>query len=1117
MKRKAIDPELLRDRLSVAQGKQYWRSIEELTDDPSVADMLQREFPDHADDWTDRPSRRRFLMLMGASFALAGAVGCRPPTGVIMPYVRQPENLILGKPLYYATAMTISGFGTGLLVESHEGRPTKIEGNPSHPASLGATSVFHQAATLSMYDPDRSQTIQFRANPSNWTDLLDQLRNRLKPNRGKGFAILSEAVGSPTLLEQKAEFLKAWPEAKWYTYEPVNQDNARDGAKLAFGKPLHSYLNLTDADIIVTLDADILGHGPQQISNANQFAARRKNVSHEKPNMNRLYVVESDFSITGSRADHRLPLRPSLIQTYARALAKAVDPSLACGSDESKLIPPQWIKEVAEDLKKHKGRCVVVAGDGQPPAVHALAYAMNEKLGNIGKTVLLTEINDAMKDNSLASITELKNAIEKDEVSTLIVLSGNPAYTTPSDLGFAKLLETKLKDKPIKEWLSVHLGTHFDETSRACHWHVTQTHFLEKWSDAFAFDGTVSIVQPLIAPLYASRSMHELLGGLTGAAAMDGSYTWDERAPYAIVQDYWKKKLPQGVKDFETWWKESIHDGVCKGTKWATITAPLDAALVKKLQDLKITEPKEYDLTIAPDYAVYDGRYSNNGWLQEWPKPITKLSWDNALIVSPATAAKLKVGNRVGTMKGGEHGDMYADRVIIKIGQRQIDVPVWIVPGHADDAVTLHMGYGRSFAGKVGNNTGFNANALRETRPEWFVTGALITKSRAKPFNLACQQGHHSVEGRDIVRSGTLAEYKKDSHFATQNDHFFPATAEEYLKEKEGKHDHKKSEKNGAEKGEKHDGDKHHHHRKPLPTLLHNDFPYEGYKWGMAIDLSACTGCGACVIACQAENNSPVIGKDQVTRGREMHWMRIDRYFETPIPQGEKKSYVAIHSDEVQVHFQPMLCQHCENAPCEIVCPVAATVHSDEGTNDMAYNRCVGTRYCANNCPYKVRRFNFLAYTDYATPQLRMLYNPDVTVRTRGVMEKCTFCIQRISYAHIEAGKEYLAELDYEAATKKSKPEKESRKDPNGRKVKGRELAYIRDGEVVTACQSACPATAIAFGDLNDKKSEVYKLHNSDLRYDVLGELGTRPRVAYLAELRNPNPAMASDVSKEKK
>jgi molybdopterin-containing oxidoreductase family iron-sulfur binding subunit len=1061
MKRTPADPELLKDRLAPLQGKQYWRAVEELADDPASREMLEREFPDHASSFTDPVSRRRFLMLMGASLALAGASGCRPPTGKIVPFIRQPEGVIPGRPLFYATTMPLAGWGTGLLAVSHEGRPTKVEGNEKHPSSRGGTSAIHQAAILGLYDPYRSQTAKLRGQPRPLGDVLGDLRKRLAAGKGKGFALLTGLVGSPTLHALIQGFLKGYPEARHFQHEPVHRDNAIVGARLAFARDTHVVHHVEKADIVVSLDANFLAEGPAHLADARAFATRRK-----PEGMNRLYVLETDLTVTGATADNRLALKPSRIEAFARGLAERLELKDA---RPPKLSPEEarWADVIAADLKNAgKGKSLVIAGDGQPPAVHALAHAMNASLGSHGATVSLLEPPLPARTEAGTGLKAFREALEAGELDTLLIVDCNPAYTAPADLPIARLLEAALK-KP--KWLAVHLGQAFDETARLCHWHIPQTHFLEQWGDAVGHDGTASIIQPLIAPLYESKSAIEVLAGLTRVPESD---TYDTRTPLDILKAHWR---PKATGDFDAWWQTVLHDGVIAGTEGKHVPSPIDPALFhkKEMQPREASESKGLELRLAAEPGVFDGQFANNGWLQEWPRPITRLTWDNALLVSPRTAAELKLNSGTANGRGGEHGNAYGDVVSVTHGRYSLDVPVWVVPGHADGAATLYLGYGRTRAGKVGTGAGFDAYKLRLSISQWAVSGVQVNrKGRRHP--LACVQGHSSMEGRDLVRSATLTQWRHDPNFATKPDEHRPGFVD-------------------AGGGR----------RKPL-TLYPPQHEYTGYRWGMAVDLSSCTGCGACVVACHAENNSPIVGKEEVMRGREMHWLRIDRYFQT----GREKKPLA-EMEHPNVYFQPVMCQHCEQAPCELVCPVEATAHGDEGTNDMAYNRCVGTRYCANNCPYKVRRFNFLQYADFDTPSFKLMYNPEVTVRSRGVMEKCTFCIQRVSAARIVAATEAMDELDLPAALQK-------RRDDNGpggqpRRHDGKEVPLIRDGEVLTACQSACPSSAIVFGDLNDRKSQVRRMHESALRYDLLGELGTRPRVAYLASVRNPSPDLPSE------
>jgi MoCo/4Fe-4S cofactor protein with predicted Tat translocation signal len=1022
-----LDLDAVRLRLAEARGKHYWRSLEELADTEAFQELLHREFPQGATEWTDPLSRRQFLTLMGASLALAGLTGCSRPTEKILPYVRQPEEIIPGKPLFFATAMTLGGLATGLLVESHEGRPTKVEGNPDHPASLGATDAFAQAAVLGLYDPDRSQSVAYLGRIRGWSDAVGALRTAMSLQRekqGAGLRILTETVGSPTLAAQLQALLKDYPAAKWHQYEPAGTDSARAGARLAFGADVGHHYRFDKADVVLSLEADFLSCGPAHLRYVRDFTARRR-VRGDKADMNRLYVVECELSPTGAVADHRLPLRAGQVEGFALHLAATL--GVRTGPPNQPLPPgaDRWGAAVARDLQQHKGSSLIVAGDQQPAAVHALAHGLNNLLGNAGKTVIYTDPVEARPVDQTVSLRELVQDMDEGRVEVLLILGDNPVFTAPVDLHFAESL--------AKVPLRVHLGLYNDETAAQCHWHIPEAHFLESWSDARAFDGTASIVQPLIAPLYNGKSAHELLAALGEQP---------DRTAYEIVQghwrDYWRQQGSSG--DFDSFWQRSVHDGVIAGTALPPKQVSLKPDWAKAPATPQPSD-KGLEIIFRPDPALLDGRFANNGWLQELPRPITKLTWDNAAIVSPTTAKQLGVGYAPGNRSGG-HGQTITDVVELRYGDRTVKAPVWIQPGHADDTITIHLGHGRTRAGKVGTGTGFNAYLLRTSEAPWIGQGVSVRKTGER-YQLACVQFHHLMEGRDLIRAGTLAEYRKNPSLEPPKPEANPATARE----------------SRAERPEKET------HGKRVPLSLYPGFEYHGYKWGMSIDLSACVGCSACVVACQAENNIPVVGKPGVLQGREMHWLRIDSYYEGNL-------------DNPKTYFQPVPCMQCENAPCELVCPVEATAHSDDGLNDMVYNRCVGTRYCSNNCPYKVRRFNFLQYSDYATQSLRLMYNPDVTVRSRGVMEKCTYCVQRIRNAQMEADKQ-------------------------GRRV--------RDGEILTACQAACPASAIIFGDINDAKSEVAQLKAEPRDYALLAELNTRPRTTYLAAVRNPNPELEAD------
>ncbi|HVH26261.1 MAG TPA: TAT-variant-translocated molybdopterin oxidoreductase [Vicinamibacterales bacterium] len=1006
-----MSPSGLRD----GQGE-WWRTLDERAGDPAFRERLQNEFPSllpDLDALADPVARRKFLKLMGASVALAGLTACtRQPAEKIVPYVRQPEEIVPGRPLYFATAMTLGGVATGLLVESHEGRPTKIEGNPLHPGSVGATDIFAQAAILDLYDPDRSQTLLNLGEIRPWPRFLGAIRSMLQaqsPIGGSGLRILTETVSSPTLAAQIRDLLARYPNARWHQWDAVSDDNARTGARLAFGRYVGHQYRFENADLVLALDADVLSRGPGCLRYTRDFSARRR--PEAAAGMSRLYAIESAPSSTGARADHRLPMRPRDIEVAARLIAAGVGvANLAADSSTLSESARRWIDAVVRDLRAQQGRSLVIAGEGQPPSVHALTHGINAALGNAGRTVVYTEPVEAEPTDQLQSLRTLAADMTAGRVDALLILGGNPAYTAPADLQFAAAMS--------KVPFCAHLSLYDDETSALCHWHIPEAHFLESWSDARAYDGTVSIVQPLIAPLYDGKSAHELMAATSDRPGRSG---------YDIVREYWMQKTGLAANrttandrtalEFEATWRQWLHDGVVPDTAFTPAAFPL-AAREAAIPSERLSST-DLDLVFRNDPSVLDGRFANNGWLQELPKPLTKLTWDNAVLVSPATAGRL-MGEYAETFEGGE---LVSDVVEIRHRGRMVRGPLFVVVGHADDCLTVHMGYGRTRGGRHAVGAGFNAHAIRTTDEPWFATDVQVVKTGDR-LSLACTQYHHLMEGRNMVRA---------------------ATRDAFLRDPQAVH-----ESPGIEA------------MPPRTLTLYPEWKYEGYKWGMAIDINACTGCNACVIGCQAENNIPVVGKAEVLRGREMHWIRVDSYYRGSASNPE-------------TYFQPVPCMHCENAPCELVCPVGATVHSHEGLNDMVYNRCVGTRYCSNNCPYKVRRFNFLLYQDWETPSLKLVRNPDVTVRSRGVMEKCTYCVQRINAAKIET-------------------ERQDRR--------------IRDGEVVTACQQACPAEAIVFGDLNDPNSRVARLQAEVRNYALLGELNTRPRTTYLAAIRNVNPEL---------
>jgi MoCo/4Fe-4S cofactor protein with predicted Tat translocation signal len=983
--------------VGTSKRTEFWRTLEEQAGDPAFQERLYNEFPSAVEAITDPVQRRAFLKLMGASIALAGVTACtRQPAEKIVPYVRQPEELIPGRPMFFATAMAIGGVATGLLVESHEGRPTKVEGNPLHPSSLGAADVFAQAAILGLYDPDRSKTLTNLGEIRPWSAFLGTIRATMvsqQPLKGAGIRILSESVSSPTLAAQIRDVITRFPSAKWHQWDPASRDGARNGSKLVFGQFADTHYDFSKADIVVSLDSDFLASGPGWLRYARDFFARRRPEDAER--MNRFYAVETMPTPTGAKADHRLPAKPSEIRLLTEAIAATVAGRAAGGSSNLSPSVQKFVGAVAADLKLHQGRSVVIAGDHQPAEVHALVHAVNQSLGNVGNTVFHTQSVEAEPVDQLASIRDLVADMNAGKVDLLIILSGNPVFTAPADLQFAAALD--------KVQLRVRLGLHDDETSALCHWQIPEAHFLEQWSDVRGHDGTASIVQPLIAPLYGGRSAHEVIAAMSDRP---------ERSPHEIIREHWKVD-PKNDENWRRW----LHDGVIPDTAYAPIT-PSPTTPIPSPQS-PITVGGGLEVAFRLDPCVLDGRFANNGWLQELPKPLTKLTWDNAILVSPATEQKLRGSNQP-AYRGGEHGTITSDVFEIRAGGRTIRGPLFNVVGHADDCVTVHLGYGRTRGGHTAIGAGFDSNVLRTSDSLTSLAGASLVKT-GDTFPLACTQYHHLMEGRDIIRAATREEYVRDPKVMREHDE----TPGRFI-------------------------------------TLYPEHEYRGHKWGMAIDVNSCMGCNACVVGCQAENNIAIVGKDQVLRGREMHWIRVDSYY-----RGETAN--------PETYFQPLPCQQCENAPCEPVCPVGATVHSDEGLNDMVYNRCVGTRYCSNNCPYKVRRFNYYLYQDWETPSLKLLRNPDVSVRSRGVMEKCTYCVQRINASKIDAEKE-------------------------GRPIK--------DGEIKTACQQTCPSDAIVFGDLNDPSSRVAKLQAEQRNYGLLAELNTRPRTTYLGAIRNVNPEL---------
>jgi MoCo/4Fe-4S cofactor protein with predicted Tat translocation signal len=1041
-------------------GPRYWRSLDELAETPEFRQWVENEFPAGATELADPVTRRHFMKIMSASFLLAGVGlaggGCRRPVSNILPFSKQPEGYQHGVPQYYATAMPTRSGAIPLLVKSCDGRPTKVEGNALHPDSNGSTDRFAQASVLDLYDPDRA--MHFKQNGKAVTqpvtlDFLAGLSREFAEKGGQGLCFLLERNASASRARLQQLIAARLPKAQWYIYEPVDFDIHREAATLAFGQPVTPYYRLEQAKRIVALDCDFVGAEDDLHRLIRGFARGRKLESPDKAQgedlINRLYVVESLLTLTGVNADHRLRVPPSAVLAVAAALAKEiVTPAggqlaaALAGLGQPVGVDPKWISECAKDLLAHTGNCVVLAGQRQPAAVHVLAQAMNAALGNLGKTVIFHQA-PAPAERAMG---ELARALNAGEVEALVILGGNPVYAAPVELDWAA---TQRKAKRV-----VRLGYYEDETFGVSDWHIPQLHYLESWGDARTTDGTLVPIQPLIAPLFEGMTELELLARIAGL---------EPNGPYEIVRETFRALTSGGEED----WKRFLFNGFQAGSAATPVEVAIDwAAANQVLQSTKPAGPAEgMEVVFHRHYSVDDGRYNNNGWLQELPEPITKVAWDNLVLLSPKTFEKLGLVNET---KGG--GTTQASLVKVELGGRDIVGPAWMQPGMPDNTVGLSLGYGRSASGRVGQGAGYNAYRLRTSEGAHRATGASV-KAVGKLHPVSTVQHHWAMEGRPVVREANLAQYVEHPDFARGMSLEPPPTSE------------------------------------PLYPNPFDKAKSKGvHQWGMSIDLNSCVGCSVCVLACQSENNVPIVGKDQVGRSREMHWLRIDRYYVgTP--------------EEPQVSLQAILCQHCEAAPCENVCPVNATTHDEEGLNVMAYNRCVGTRYCSNNCPYKVRRFNFFDYNKrpldqlkgpfYSTPLthstdgqwdmlrwlgnqdigtrpadewelLKLVKNPDVTVRMRGVMEKCTYCIQRIQQAEI------------------------------ARKVEARDSGDIEvpDGTIKTACQQACPAEAIVFGNIKDPQSRVSQLKTQQRNYSLLEFLGTKPRTTYLARVRNPNPRM---------
>jgi molybdopterin-containing oxidoreductase family iron-sulfur binding subunit len=1074
-------------------GKRYWRSVGELSDTPEFREWMEREFPAGASQLNDEEwSRRSFLKLMGASMALAGfgLNGCRRPEAHLVPFTKSAEWTIPGKFLYYATAMPRRTGAIPLIATTVDGRPVKLEGNPLHPASGGATDVFAQASMLDLYDPSRSRRFVKHGKTASRADFeayIDKLRSQMAGDGGAGLAFLVEETHSPTRERLRTELEKAFPKMRWCVYDAAQSEAPQAATQTAFGPNTRLIPRLERADVVLALDSDFLDCGEGDIASVRGFTSRRR-VSAAKDTMNRLYVVENRFTLTGSMADHRFRCPASQIPAFTYALAKKI----AEGTSDANLSsllgglkPPadaqafdeQWLIEAAQDLVAKGGTSLVLAGAHQPVVVHLLVYAMNAALKNIG--VALTA-RDFARNPKTMSLLQLAAEITAGRVKQLFIFSGDPVFNAPRSLALdpetKKPLDWSDLQKKVPE--VVRLGYHEDATSAGSAWHVPLAHFLESWGDALTADGAYLSIQPMIMPLFGALSEIELLNGLLGHPKVEGP---------ELVQETFRATAPPG--DFQTAWSKFLHDGFAARVPLPDRTVTWNGAAAGGIASqlwasTPAPTPESPEIVFVRDYSIDDGRYINNGWLQELPDPITKLTWDNAALMSPNMAERLEVntGDLIRVAITDAKRDSNNEPI-----KRELVIAALVSPGHVDNSITIPLGYARKMPGfeflpyagaaveekpTVAEQTGFNGYLLRTVANPHFVVAdgksienVLVEKAGGK-YPLSITQDHWSIEGRGLVREATLEHYREDNEFVKK------IAGDDELPPK-------------------------------LPSLYSHPPLNAEQQWGMAVDLNVCTGCSACVIACQAENNIPIVGKLQVSHGRAMHWIRIDRYYasEKGFNQDRRE-----WPENPEIVHEPMMCQHCENAPCETVCPVNATIHSEDGLNVMAYNRCVGTRYCANNCPFKVRRFNYFDYNqrpvgkkkiagqfgiyeEYIAPLtqkgapdiIKLQKNPNVTVRMRGVMEKCTFCVQRIEEAkiaaHVRAG------------------------------ASDKDTRIPRDS-FTSACAQACPNDAIVFGDIADPESRVSKMKKQDRNYRLLEYLNVNTRTSYLARIRNPNPKM---------
>jgi MoCo/4Fe-4S cofactor protein with predicted Tat translocation signal len=1083
MKRKFDHSPGLSQSNGAPTGLKYWRSLDELADTPGFREHMAREFPEGASEMNG-VDRRQFMRLMAASFALGGLglAGCRRPEKHILPYGKSVEYTVPGLPLYFATAMPLRKSAIPLVAETHQGRPTKLEGNPSYAPHGGASSLLAQASVLDLYDPERATTHTAGGRTlkvADVNDLLARIRSTYAGN-GEGLAFLADESGSPTRARLVAKLKREFPRAIWAEYEPVQDEPPVAAAQAAFGRNVKPVYRFAKAKRIVSLDADFFHAEAGSLHYSRDFAkGRRVSSKDDADKMNRLYVAESGFSLTGSMADHRLRLASNHMLALAAALAGKVLNTSAFESLTKGLdINPAWVEQCAADLVAHRGESLVVAGAHQPVQVHVIAYAINAGLGALGKTIDFV----AFEPSSASTITALATAIKGGSVKTLFILNGNPAYNAPADLGFGALL------KSVPE--VIRYGYYQDETSALSGTHLAATHYLESWGDARTVDGTIVPVQPMIMPLFNGLNEVELLARLAG-----------EAKPDAYEQVYATRGSDK--KAFEKF----LHDGLVEGSAYAAVDVAFDqvraGAAFAKNPAFAALSKDSLEVRFATDHKMDDGRFANNGWLQECPDPMTKIAWDNAILVSPRLAKELGIvpgGSLLQVARKEEAeftmGKENARIFEVTLNGRTVTGPVHIQPGLSNYTIVLPLGYGRTKTGHVGTGAGFDAYAIRTSDGLGFATGATLRDTGRRQL-LANTQEHWSMEGRDIVREANVEEFKHNPGFVAGIgiESHSPAIYGDLTPEQFAKLSREERAKIAADRAS----------TTPRGQSLYETPDFSGagakfdgvHQWGMSIDLNTCIGCNACIIACQAENNIPIVGRDQVQRGREMQWIRLDRYYSDGSADAEAFGAEGnkLLPEDPQVSMQPMTCQHCELAPCETVCPVNATVHDDEGLNTMAYNRCIGTRYCANNCPYKVRRFNFFDFNKRATdalymgplghqkemPELvKMVKNPDVTIRMRGVMEKCTYCVQRIQQAKIAQKRKAGATGD----------------------------VAIPDGSFKVACQQVCPVDAIEFGNIKDETSRVSLAKAQERDYAVLGYLNVRPRTTYLGKLRNPNPAM---------